>query len=154
MLIISSSGGPRKFLFSCLKFLGGFILLMMVVSFVRNLTMTDAERAERARKGTEAQMNARKAAASTGRPSLAAAVGAMRAGRWADGLAAYQALEVADPKLRGTCEGQIGAAYYMLGDYDKALVAYQNAIDAGEDPGMMKDNIAEARAAKAKGKAR
>ncbi|MEO6953340.1 MAG: hypothetical protein ABI321_16185 [Polyangia bacterium] len=56
----------------------------------------------------------------------------------------------AQPALRRTCEGQLGAAYYMLGPYQNAINAYEPAITAGEDRGMMEDNIKEAREALAK----
>lgn len=161
MIVFGSSGTARWALKWAFKFLGVMIALFIVLGVVRQLTMTPEEkeaqtrRMAQAREAAAAQRAASAASrrvAATGAPSLTTAMRLMRTGQFAAALAAYQALEAAQPELRATCQGQIGAAYYMLGKYDEALTAYAAAIEAGEDRAMMQSNIDEARAALAKKK--
>lgn len=48
------------------------------------------------------------------------------------------------PSKRGTCENQIGAAYYFLENYTKAVEYYLKALEHGFDRSMLDFNIAEA----------
>jgi predicted GNAT family acetyltransferase len=41
----------------------------------------------------------------------------------------------------------MGAAYFFLGEYEKAITCYTQAIKHGVDEAMMQDNIDEAREA-------
>lgn len=60
---------------------------------------------------------------------------------------AYSAIAEQHPEERGTCESQIGAAYYFLGEYERAVTFYESAAQHGADEDMMNDNIEEAREA-------
>ena len=48
------------------------------------------------------------------------------------------------PERAGTAASQIGAAQYFLGRYEQAIASYRHALDLGEDPDMMRENIVEA----------
>lgn len=60
-------------------------------------------------------------------------------------IEAYQAIAAQHPDQQATCEAQIGAAYFFLGQYQKAIEYYEAAKAHGEDAGMMDDNIREAK---------
>ncbi|EYF02608.1 tetratricopeptide repeat protein [Chondromyces apiculatus] len=59
----------------------------------------------------------------------------------------YQQIAQQHPEQSGTCHSQVGAAYYFLGHYDRAIAHYQWAKQQGADPRMMDDNILEAQQA-------
>lgn len=61
-----------------------------------------------------------------------------------DCVDAYQKLMEKYPDSLGDCESQIGAAYYFLGEYEKAISYYVAARNHGADQSMMDDNIWEA----------
>ena len=65
-------------------------------------------------------------------------------------IQAYEKIAQDHPAKQGTCESQIGVAYFFLGDYEKAIQFYKQALEHGADPEMMADNIAEAEEALAK----
>lgn len=48
------------------------------------------------------------------------------------------------PNQKGLCENQIGAAYFFLDQYDKAIEAYLRSLDYGFDIKMLDYNIWEA----------
>lgn len=59
-------------------------------------------------------------------------------------IAYFSAIAIQYPHEQGLCESQIGAAYYFLGDYDRAIEYYLQACTSGMNPYMMEDNIWEA----------
>jgi tetratricopeptide (TPR) repeat protein len=59
-------------------------------------------------------------------------------------IAAYTHLAQSYPSNQGLYEGQIGAAYYFLDDYDKAVEYYELGLQHGANASMMDDNIWEA----------
>jgi tetratricopeptide (TPR) repeat protein len=61
-----------------------------------------------------------------------------------EAIAAYQHIAEKFPKEKGTAHGQIGAAHFFKGDYEKAIEYYVSARSNGEHAGMMDDNIWEA----------
>ena len=60
-------------------------------------------------------------------------------------IEAYQLVSEEHPEEAGTCHGQMGAAYYFLGQYKPAIIHYKRALLLGEDAPMMRENIEEAR---------
>ena len=56
----------------------------------------------------------------------------------------YMELANKYPQNKGLYEGEVGAAYYFLGDYAKAIESYTSALNNGGDKSMMDDNIWEA----------
>ncbi len=42
-------------------------------------------------------------------------------------ISAYTAIMTEHPEQRGTCEGQIGAAHYLLGQFEQAITYYEAA---------------------------
>jgi tetratricopeptide (TPR) repeat protein len=56
----------------------------------------------------------------------------------------YQKLANNYPANRGLYESQIGANYYFLGDYIKAIEFYMSALKNGADKNMIDDNVWEA----------
>jgi tetratricopeptide (TPR) repeat protein len=56
----------------------------------------------------------------------------------------YTKLSESYPKNKGLYESQIGANYYFLGDYEKAIEYYVSAMNNGSNKNMMDDNIWEA----------
>jgi len=81
-----------------------------------------------------------------------AAARLMTSGQFEACIQAYEHIATAHPQELPTCESQIGAAYYFLGQYEKAIEYYQRALEHGADPEMMADNTQEAREAIAKRK--
>ncbi|MDD3877084.1 MAG: hypothetical protein PHT69_10710 [Bacteroidales bacterium] len=61
-----------------------------------------------------------------------------------DSIELYTKLAENYPANRGLYQSQIGAAYYFLADYNKAISFYTAALNNGADKGMMDDNIWEA----------
>lgn len=59
-------------------------------------------------------------------------------------IVAYSLVMQEHPEEQATCEGQIGASYYFLGQYEKAIEFYRAAKEHGADAEMMDDNIKEA----------
>jgi tetratricopeptide (TPR) repeat protein len=69
------------------------------------------------------------------------------AGKHREAIVAYTAIMEEHPDETGTCESQIGAAYYFLGEYETAISHYETAKENDADEEMMDDNIEEAREA-------
>lgn len=59
-------------------------------------------------------------------------------------IACYQAIAQTYPTEKAIAESQIGAAYYFLGFYAKAIDYYVMARESGADGAMIDDNIWEA----------
>ncbi|MCC5944593.1 MAG: hypothetical protein JJT94_06630 [Bernardetiaceae bacterium] len=69
----------------------------------------------------------------------------MAKGAYQNCIQAYQQLCERYPDQRGTCEGQIGAAYFFLGEYEQAIHYYLEAREHdASNADMMDDNIWEA----------
>ena len=68
----------------------------------------------------------------------------MSGGQFMEAVEAYAALAEKYPAKKGLYESQVGAGYYFLGDYAKAIDAYTSALRNGGDKNMMDDNIWEA----------
>ena len=68
----------------------------------------------------------------------------MTSGKFQESLDLYKKLSENYPNNKGLYEGQIGAAYYFLGEYEKAVEYYISSINNGGDKRMMDDNIWEA----------
>jgi tetratricopeptide (TPR) repeat protein len=66
-------------------------------------------------------------------------------GHYPQAIEAYTAIGAKWPDERATCEGQIGAARFFLGEFEQAIKHYEEARRLGADPAMMEDNIVEAR---------
>jgi tetratricopeptide (TPR) repeat protein len=64
--------------------------------------------------------------------------------QYKEAIAYFSAIAIQFPQEQGLCESQIGAAYYFLGDYAKAIEYYVQARDNGMNADMMDDNIWEA----------
>lgn len=71
----------------------------------------------------------------------------LAAGMYEECIAAYITLAEEYPDEKGDCFGQIGAAYYFLGDFEKAISFYSEAKEHGADEWMMDENIKEAQEA-------
>lgn len=82
-----------------------------------------------------------------------AAAQLMTAGLYQAAAEAYAAIAQRHPEKLATCESQIGAAQFFLGQYQEAIRYYELARQHGADAGMMDDNIREAREALAAGRA-
>jgi hypothetical protein len=65
-------------------------------------------------------------------------------------IAAYEEVAQRFPHRGGDAHGQIGAAWFFKGDFDRALFHYRKAIELGAPPEDMADNIREAEEAKQK----
>lgn len=81
---------------------------------------------------------------------LNAAARLMTSRKFDEAIAAYDKIGVDFPDEAGTALGQIGAAYFFKGNFERAIAAYVTARDHGADAGMMDDNIWEACEALAK----
>ncbi len=69
----------------------------------------------------------------------------MRDGALARAMQAFGAIAVAFPKHRGVCLAQIGAAHHQLGEFERAITCYEEAIAAGCDAQIIQDNLDAAR---------
>jgi len=68
----------------------------------------------------------------------------MTSKKFKESLDLYKKLSENYPKDKGLYESQIGAAYYFLGDYEKAIEYYVSSMNNGGNKSMMDDNIWEA----------
>lgn len=59
-------------------------------------------------------------------------------------ITAFKSIMVAEPSEKGTCENQIGAAYFFLGKYPEAIEHYLLSLDNGFDLEMLDYNVWEA----------
>lgn len=75
------------------------------------------------------------------------AAGLMLQKRYAESGQAWEAIARDFPEERGQAYSQMGVACYFTGRYADAIAWYEQALQHGADPSMMKDNIDEARAA-------
>lgn len=71
------------------------------------------------------------------------AAGLMLDKDFAGSIKAYEQVMEKYPSRKGECLGQIGAAEFFLGNYEKALDKYIEAKNSGEDNEMMEYNIWE-----------
>lgn len=63
-------------------------------------------------------------------------------GAFKEAAEVYTELAKQHPEEKGLCEGQIGVAHYLLGDYKRAVSHYKEAMANG-DTDMQEDNIFE-----------
>jgi hypothetical protein len=75
------------------------------------------------------------------------AAGLMLHKRYVESGQAWEAIARDFPEERGQAYSQMGVACYFTGRYADAIAWYEQALQHGADPSMMKDNIDEARAA-------
>jgi tetratricopeptide (TPR) repeat protein len=68
----------------------------------------------------------------------------LTSGKFQASIDLYQQLVDQFPARKETYLSQMGAGYYFLGEYDKAIDYYVQARSAGMDASMMDDNIWEA----------
>ena len=59
-------------------------------------------------------------------------------------ITAFESIMTAEPSEKGTCENQIGAAYFFLGKYPEAIEHYLLSLDNGFDLEMLDYNVWEA----------
>ena len=78
---------------------------------------------------------------------MSAAVKLLTARRYRECIEAYRRVGADHPERWGDCLANMGAAYFFLGQYEKAIACYTQAIKHGVDEEMMRDNIEEAREA-------
>ncbi len=69
---------------------------------------------------------------------------AMTSGKFEKSVELYQKLANDYPDKKGLYLGQVGAAYFFLNDFNKAIEYYLSAKENGADTDMMDDNIWEA----------
>lgn len=72
-----------------------------------------------------------------------AASGLMLKGQYQAAVETYGRLAEKFPNEKGTCESQIGAGKFFLGQYEEAIAHYLKAIDFGMEKDLMDDNIWE-----------
>jgi tetratricopeptide (TPR) repeat protein len=68
----------------------------------------------------------------------------MTSKRYAEAIAAFEAIERDDPSERESTQLNIGAARFFLGEYDRAIEHYIAARDAGANAETIDDNVWEA----------
>ncbi len=68
----------------------------------------------------------------------------MTSKKFQESLDLYKKLSENYPSNKGLYESQVGAAYYFLGEYEKAVEYYISAMNNGGSKSMMDDNIWEA----------
>jgi len=61
-----------------------------------------------------------------------------------EAIQAYSEMCEKFPANKGVYQSQIGAAWYFLGNFEKAIDFYKQAKENGADASMMDDNIQEA----------
>ena len=71
----------------------------------------------------------------------------MTAGNFQASVEVYNQIAQDHPEESATCQGQIGAAEYFMGNYHQAITHYETAKQLGADAVMMDQNIEEAREA-------
>jgi tetratricopeptide (TPR) repeat protein len=59
-------------------------------------------------------------------------------------ITAFKNIMDKEPSEKGTCENQIGAAYFFLGKYPEAVTHYLLSLNNGFDPEMLDYNVWEA----------
>jgi tetratricopeptide (TPR) repeat protein len=59
-------------------------------------------------------------------------------------ITAFEKIMAEEPSEKGTCENQIGAAYFFLGKYPEAIEHYLLSLDNGFDLEMLDYNVWEA----------
>ncbi len=69
---------------------------------------------------------------------------ALTSGRFDDAIQLYTVMSEKYTEKKGLYLSQVGASYFFLGNYDKAIELYMDGKDAGADEGMMDDNVWEA----------
>lgn len=83
-----------------------------------------------------------------GGKKFAAALALLTGRRYVECIESLRQIGADHAELWGECLANMGAAYFFLGEFDKAIACYTQAIKHGADEEMMQDNIAEAREAK------
>lgn len=68
----------------------------------------------------------------------------MTSGRFKESLDAYLLIAEKFPEKKGLYQSQVGANYYFLGEFEKAIEYYVEARGNGMDASMIDDNIWEA----------
>jgi tetratricopeptide (TPR) repeat protein len=76
---------------------------------------------------------------------MAAATKLLTGKRYKDCIEAYRAIGADHPDRWGDCLANMGASYFFLGEFEKAIACYTQAMKHGVDEDLMRDNIAEAR---------
>ena len=67
----------------------------------------------------------------------------MAARRWMEASNAYEAICYQQPQRAAMAASQVGAAYFFLSSFSRAIQWYQYAGRSGFDARMTTDNIAE-----------
>ncbi|MCI5057949.1 MAG: hypothetical protein MRY83_17680 [Flavobacteriales bacterium] len=75
---------------------------------------------------------------------LRRASSALTSGSFKEAVQIYEEMAEKFPESKGMYLSQVGAAYYFLNEFDKAIEYYISARDHGADASMMDDNIWEA----------
>ncbi len=109
-----------------------------VYGFVAKEDQPDFEEAKRVRQELLKNMNPDEVSAEINKAS-----GLMLNKDFEGSIRAYEAIMLHHPERKGTCLGQIGAAEFFLGHYEKALASYIESMEHGEDSSMTEDNIWE-----------
>lgn len=86
----------------------------------------------------------------TSEKRMAAATKLLTGKRYKECIEAYRRVGADHPERWGDCLANMGAAYFFLGDFEKAIACYTQAIKHGVDVAMMQDNIDEARDAQSR----
>lgn len=65
-------------------------------------------------------------------------------GHYVTCITAFENIMIKEPAEKGTCENQIGAAYFFLGNYPEAITHYLLSLEHGFDLEMLDYNVWEA----------
>ncbi len=65
-------------------------------------------------------------------------------GLYHESIEAHQKIMQKYSHTKSDCNNSIGAAYFFLGEFTKAIIHYKIALENGADEGMVEDNIWEA----------